>query len=116
VLVTKYRRKCFNKDILNYLKEVSESLCNKWEVELIEFGGEEDHVHFFLGFHPCIMPSKFVNSLKTVTSRLVRKKYKEHLQNYYWKPVLWTRAYCLLTAGGSPLEVLKKYIQNQKLS
>ena len=36
-----------------------------------------------------------------------------HLAQYYWKPLLWTRAYCLITAGGAPIEILKQYIQNQ---
>ncbi|MGI9278158.1 MAG: IS200/IS605 family transposase [Endozoicomonas sp.] len=64
--------------------------------------------------HPNIMPSKSVNNLKTVTSRLIRKEFSQHLKSYFWEPVLWTRAYCLITAGGAPLEVLKEYIQNQE--
>jgi len=113
VLVTKYRKKCFTSAMLDTLKYSCQNLCDKWEVELIEFGGEADHVHLMLGFNPTLQPSKFVNSLKTVTSRHLRKEYKEHLAQYYWKPVLWSRAYCLLTAGGAPLEVLKEYIENQ---
>jgi putative transposase len=113
VLVTKYRHKCFTGEMLDSLKSICENQCGKWGVELIEFGGESDHVHLMLGLNPVIEPSKFINSLKTVTSRLIRKQYAEHLKHYYWKPVLWSRAYCLLTAGGAPLETLKKYIQNQ---
>lgn len=67
-----------------------------------------------LDMHPNIMPSRFINTLKTVTSRLIGKEFSQHLKAYYWKPVLWTRAYCLLTAGGAPLEVLKAYIQKQE--
>ena len=113
VLVTKYRRKCFTSAMLDALKDSCQSLCDKWEVDLIEFGGEADHVHLMLGFNPTLQPSKFVNTLKPVTSRKLRKDYKEHLAQFYWKPVLWSRAYCLLTAGGASLEVLKEYIQNQ---
>lgn len=113
VLITKYRRKCLTSEMLDTLEDSCRNLCDKWEVGLLEFGGESDHVHLMLGFNPTLQPSKFVNSLKTVTSRRLRKEYKAHLANYYWKPVLWSRAYCLLTAGGAPLEVLKEYIQNQ---
>jgi len=59
------------------------------------------------------MPSRFVGSLKNVTSRLIRKEFSEHMSQFYWKPVLWTRAYCLLTVGGAPLEIIKHYIQTQ---
>lgn len=113
VLVTKYRNKCFTAEILEHLKSTCETQCEKWGVDLLEFGGEADHIHLMLALNPTIEPAKFINSLKTVTSRLTRKKYAEHLKTYYWKPVLWSRAYCLLTAGGAPLEVLKEYIANQ---
>ncbi len=114
VLVTKYRNKCFTTEILDALKEICETQCNRWEVELLEFGGEADHVHLLLGLNPTIEPAKFINSLKTVTSRLIRKQFSEHLGRFYWKPVLWSRAYCLLTAGGAPIEVLREYIENQE--
>lgn len=113
VLVTKYRKKCFTGEILDSLRRLCKEQCDKWEVELLEFGGEADHVHLMLGLNPTVQPSKFINSLKTVTSRQIRKQYSEHLKEYYWKPVLWSRAYCLLTAGGAPLETLQEYIQNQ---
>ncbi|WP_257253413.1 MULTISPECIES: IS200/IS605 family transposase [unclassified Endozoicomonas] len=114
VLVTKYRRRCFTAPMLVRLEEICRDLCQKWEVDLEEFGGEADHVHLMLDLHPNIMPSKFVNNLKTVTSRLIRKEFSKHLKMHYWKPVLWTRAYCLITADGAPLEVLKEYIQKQE--
>lgn len=114
VLVTKYRRKCFTQAILERLEQICKRNCEQWEIDLAEFGGEADHIHLLLDMHPNIMPSKFINNLKTVTSRLIRKEFAEHLDKFYWKPVLWTRAYCLLTAGGAPLEVLKQYIQNQE--
>lgn len=113
VLVTKYRRKCFTAEILDRLEAIARELCLKWEVEVLEFGGEADHVHLLLGLNPTIQPSKLVNSLKTVTSRRLRAEFTEHLAQFYWKPVLWSRAYCLLTAGGAPVEVLRDYIENQ---
>lgn len=100
--------------MLEQLEVICRNLCKKWDIEIEEFGGESDHIHLLLNMHPNIMPSKFINNLKTVSSRLLRKEYSEHLSKFYWKPVLWTRAYCLITAGGAPIEVLKKYIQNQE--
>ncbi len=113
VLVTKYRRKCFTDEILNRLEEIVRKNCTDWEIELVEFNGQADHVHLLLEMHPNIMPSKFINNLKTVSSRLIRKEFAEHLKQYYWKPVLWTRAYCLLTTGGATIDTIRKYIENQ---
>lgn len=114
VLVTKYRKKCFTNEMLNRLEEIVRKNCADWEIELIEFNGEADHIHLLLDMHPNIMPSKFINNLKTVSSRLIRKEFEEELKAHYWKPVLWTRAYCLLTTGGATIDVIRKYIQDQE--
>ena len=114
VLVTKYRRECFTGAILDRLKEIITDLCQKWEVELLEFNAEADHVHLLIEMHPNIMPSKFINNLKTVTSRLMRKEFAKHLATFYSKPVLWTRAYCLLTTGGATIDTIRQYIEKQE--
>ena len=111
--MTKYRKKCFSDDILQYLETTTKNICEKWDVDLIEFGGEADHIHILFAAYPNIDLSKFINNLKTVSSRLVRKHYIEHISKFYYKPVLWTRAYCLLSSGGAPVDVIKQYIQNQ---
>ncbi len=100
--------------MLDRLEVICRELCDKWEVGLDQFSGEADHIHLMLDMHPNIMPSKFINNLKTVTSRLIRKEFSQHLKAYYQESVLWTRAYCLITADGAPLEVLKEYIQKQE--
>lgn len=113
VLVTKYRRKCLTAPMRERLKSICTSICQKWGVTLSEFGGEDDHVHLLLDMHPNLTPSTFINNLKTVSSRLLRKEYKAHLERFYYKPVLWTRAYCLVSVGGAPLQILTAYIQKQ---
>ena len=114
VLVTKYRKKCLSNEMINRLEEIVKKNCADWEIDLIEFNGEADHIHLLLEMHPNIMPSKFINNLKTVSSRLIRKEFGEELKPYYWKPVLWTRAYCLLTTGGATIDVIREYIKNQE--
>ena len=88
VLVTKYRHPCFTNNILNRLEEICRKQCEQWEVELIEFGGESDHIHLLLSLNPTIQPSKLVNSLKTVSSRLIRKDFPDEVRESNWKPVL----------------------------
>lgn len=113
VLVTKYRKKCFTDEILTRLEIIFKELCIKWEITLEAFNGEQDHVHLLLDLHPNILPSILINNLKTVSSRLIRKEFALHFAKFYWKPTLWTRAYCLISAGGAPLEILKDYIEKQ---
>jgi putative transposase len=114
VLVTKYRHKCINNDISIFLKGHYKRLLESWNCELLECNGEPDHVHLVISANPKIQPSKMVNSLKTATSRLVRKSFPEHLSKFYWKPIFYSRSYCLISCGGAPLEIIKQYLLQQE--
>lgn len=62
---------------------------------------------------PKIDLSKFVNNLKTTSSRLIRKEFKTKIDKVYSKPVLWSRSYCVVSCGGAPLSIVKQYIEQQ---
>ena len=114
VACTKYRRKCITKPMLERLNEIFRATIQKWEGDVLEFNGEADHVHLLISVNPKVQPSKLVNNLKTVSSRLIRKEFAEHLnQIYRGKPIFWSRSYCIISCGGAPLSVLKQYIQQQ---
>lgn len=113
VLVTKYRRKVIDKKMMERFRVIFNETLQKWECSLVEFNGEPDHVHLLLTMTPAIQPSKLINNLKTVSSRLIRKEFASHIKKFYWKPVFWHRSYCLITTGGAPLDVIKKYIEEQ---
>ena len=113
VVITKYRHKCINKEILNELNEIFKNIIEGKNGTLIEFNGEPDHVHLLFEVPPQVELSKLVNTLKTVSSRLVRKNHSEYLKKYYWKPVFWSRSYCILTTGGATIEIIEKYIKSQ---
>jgi len=53
--------------------------------------------------------SKFINAYKSDSSRLIKKEYPD-IKKQLWKEYFWSRSYCLLTTGGVPIEVVKKYI------
>lgn len=114
VLVTKYRRKCIDSSIMIRLKEIFFDLCIKWECSLIEFNAESDHVHMLLELNPKISISAFINNLKTVSSRYIRRDFSIKLEKFYYKnPIFWSRSYCILTCGGAPLSIIKQYIEQQ---
>ena len=113
VLVTKYRRRCISKSMLIRLQEIFSTLCKQWECDLLEFNGEPDHVHLLLELNPKVAPSVLVNNLKSISSRLIRQEFAFQLRKVYWKPVFWSRSYCILSCGGAPLTVLKQYIEQQ---
>lgn len=89
-------------------------ICEQFEAKLIEFDGEHDHVHLLVNYPPKVAISKLVNSLKGVSSRSLRKQFKQHIEKYYWKGVLWSPSYFAGSCGGAPIDIVRKYIENQK--
>jgi len=115
VFTPKYRKKIFTREHLETLKEVFENVCKKMDCELVEFNGEADHVHLLIEYPPRLALSKIVNSLKGVSSRILRKKYPVFKKEYWGDNVsLWSRSYFVASVGGAPIEILKEYIENQK--
>jgi putative transposase len=113
VFVTKYRKKVIDAAMLNRLKEIFADTCTKWDCELCEFNGEQDHCHLLVEINPKVLISSFANNLKTVSSRLIRKEFPERCAQFYKKPVFWKIGYLVSSTGGANLETIKQYIQNQ---
>ena len=52
VFVTKYRREVFTKEILDDLRLIFSNVCIDFESQLVEFDGEDDHVHLLVNYPP----------------------------------------------------------------
>ena len=113
VFVTKYRRKIFDAKAINILKTIFEKVCQDFDARLIEIDGVGDHVHLLLNYPPKVTLSKLVNSLKGVSSRMLRQL-SPQIQKYYVKNVLWSPSYFAASCGGAPLSIIKQYIQEQE--
>lgn len=112
VLVVKYRRKVFNDDMSNFAKSVFEKIAPLYNISLQEWNHDVDHVHIMFKAHPNSCLSKFINAYKSASSRLIKKEFP-YVRNYLWKEMFWSRSFCLLSTGGAPIEVIRKYIENQ---
>ena len=113
VFVTKCRRSVFTKAVLEDLKEIFTSVCQDFEAELVEFDGEKDHVHLLINYPPKVSVSRLVNSLKGVSSRLIRKKRHACIQDKLWAGALWSPSYFAASCGGAPISIIKQYIEQQ---
>ena len=114
VIVTKYRRMVITKKMLERLNQIFNETLQLWGCKLIEFNGEPDHVHLLFEATPVMQLSKLINNLKTVSSRLIRRDFKAEVTRIYLrKPVFWHRSYCIISAGGAPIETLRRYIEEQ---
>jgi putative transposase len=114
VFVTKYRRGVFTKAILGDLQEIFASVCTDFEAELVEFDGEDDHVHLLVEYPPKVAVSKLVNSLKGVSSLLIRKKHYPSIKKNLWGNALWSPSYFAGSCGGAPIEIIRQYIEQQQ--
>ena len=114
VFVTKYRREVFTKEILDALHVIFAQTCIDFEAELVEFDGEDDHVHLLVNYPPKVAVSNLVNSLKGVSSRLVRKKNYPSIQKKLWGNALWSPSYFAGSCGGAPIAVIRQYIEQQQ--
>lgn len=114
VFVTKYRHGVFTKAILDELRVIFSHVCTNFEAELIEFDGEDDHVHLLVNYPPKIAVSTLVNALKGVSSRLVRKAKHPTITKKLWGKALWSPSYFASSCGGAPLSIIRQYIEQQQ--
>jgi len=112
VLVVKYRKKVIDDKISNRLKGIFGRIQSSYNITLIEWNYDKDHIHILLKATPTTELAKFINAYKSASSRLIKKAFPE-IKKELWDEYFWSRSYCLLTSGGAPIEVIKKYIEKQ---
>jgi putative transposase len=114
VFVTKYRRKVFSNFLLTLVEETLKETCKQMKCELMEFNGEEDHVHLIVSVHPKVAVSNLVGKLKGKSSYILRKNHFDLIKHCLWGKHFWSPSYCVVSTGGVSLDVIKKYIEDQK--
>ena len=112
VLVVKYRQRVIDDIISLRAKEIFEYISSNYNISLKEWNHDGDHIHILFKAHPNSEMSKFINAYKSASSRLIKKEFPE-VREYLWQDKFWSQSFCLVSVGGAPLEVLKKYIENQ---
>lgn len=112
VLVTKYRRKVIDDEILEYLKERFVTIGKNYNLHLEEMNHDLDHLHILFRAEPKSNISKFINGYKSSTSRKIKELFPE-VKEKLWKSHFWSRSFCLITTGGAPVEVIQSYIESQ---
>ena len=112
VLVVKYRRKVIDDRISDYAKDLFEKICPGYNITLLEWNHDVDHIHVMFKAEPNSELSKFINAYKSASSRMIKKDFPE-VRKKLWKEYFWSRSFCLLTTGGAPIEVIRQYIETQ---
>lgn len=111
VWTPKYRRSVLIDGVDIRLKEIIQNTCQELSVEIIAIEIMPDHVHLLLECDPQFGIHKVVKRLKGRSSHFLRREFAELKSKL---PTLWTNSYFLSSVGGSPLSVIKQYVENQK--
>lgn len=114
VFVTKYRRGVFNDEMLNVCEATMRKVCEDFEAELVEFNGEDDHVHLLVHYPPKVAVSGLVNSLKGVSARILRRDFTGRVNRAIMHGHFWSPSYFAASCGGAPLTVVRQYIEQQR--
>lgn len=114
VFVTKYRRNVLTEEMLSRLSELFSETCDQMDAELIEFSGEDDHVHLMLSCPPKLAVASLVGKLKGKSSYFLRREFWSEIEPKLWKNHFWSPSYCVVSCGGTPLNIVKEYISNQR--
>ena len=107
----KFRRSVLVEGVDERLKTILRDVVAETRSELIEVEVMPDHVHLLVEVDPQFGIHRFVKLAKGRSSRFLRQEFPALRSRL---PTLWTNSHFVSTVGGSPLAVVKQYIEDQK--
>ncbi|MFI7642517.1 IS200/IS605 family transposase [Nonomuraea sp. NPDC049400] len=107
----KYRRRVLGGRIETRLKELIREVIAEKGAWLVELEVMSDHVHLLVEVDPQFGIHKLVKAIKGRSSRVLRQEFPSLTSKL---PTLWTNSYFVATVGGAPVDVVKRYVENQK--
>lgn len=70
-------------------------------------------MHLLTHYPPSLSMSLLVNRLKGVSSRRLRQQHPDDVRKYLWGNHFWSPSYFAASCGGTPLTIIKQYIDEQ---
>ena len=113
VFVAKHRRHVLDDAAIDALRAIFAKVCTDFNADLRACDGEDDHVHLLVEYPPTVLIPTLVNSLKGVSSRMLRQQ-RPDIARRYWKGVLWSPSYFAASCGGAPLDIIRRYVEQQR--
>ena len=111
IFCPKYRRPVLVDGIDERMKEILFEKQQDYGYSIIEMEVMSDHVHLLLDVDPDVGVAVVIGKIKGFTSNTLRKEFPSLKKRL---PCLWTRSKFISTVGAVSLEVVKKYIEDQK--
>ena len=111
IFCPKYRKPVLVNGADERLKELFLQIAEKYQFEIIEMEVMPDHVHLLIDCNPRFGIMECVRKLKGGTASILRDEFP-HIRKKIG--VMWTRSAFISSVGSVSLEVVKRYIQEQK--
>ncbi|WP_321532788.1 IS200/IS605 family transposase [uncultured Desulfuromonas sp.] len=113
VCPAKYRRVVFSQEVDECLKDVCLEIAKRYEIQFIEIGTDNDHVHFLVQSVPTYSPAQVVRIIKSLTAREIFKQVPS-VKKRLWGGEFWTKGYFVNTVGQKGNEqTIANYVRNQ---
>ena len=112
VQVVKYRRKVLEKGVVDLLMRKVREISESFEVDVLNLECDRDHFHMIFRARPTLDIPRYINALKTITSREIRRSFPD-IKKKLWNDTFWSPSYFLATTGQVTLDALKKYVEGQ---
>ena len=112
IMCVKYRNEVINDAVSNRLKEIFEYIAPKYNILLVEWNHDADHVHVLFRGQPNSEIAKFINAYRSASSRLIKKEFPD-IRRSLWKEMFRSQSYCLISTGGVTVDIIRQYIQTQ---
>jgi putative transposase len=114
VMCVKYRRRVLTGELDERLKELVYEVAKSFKLEIIEQETDMDHIHILFSSRPAVAVSRFINSLKSVSSRILRKEFPVVMKKNLWGGAFWSPSYFLASTGQVTLEAIRHYVETPK--
>jgi putative transposase len=101
-----------NPKLIDTLRKLIHDISETFDANVINMECDKDHFHLLFKAKPTLDIPKYLNALKTITSREIRRNFPE-VKRKLWKDAFWSRSYFLATTGQVTLDQLKKYVEGQ---
>ena len=113
VCPAKFRREIFSEGVSATLKQTCVELGLRYEINFLEIGADNDHVHFLINTIPHRSVSDMVKIIKSITAKQIYKQHPE-VKKFLWGGNIWTSGYYINTVGQyGDIKMIQNYVKNQ---
>ena len=111
---TKYRKNIWIEKITcEKVKDIFRTIAPYYDIQIGEINCLADHIHLTASAPPRIAPSRIIQILKSVSTRMLFQEFK-WLKNYYWGGEVWSQGFFVRSVGpGLTKEAIEEYIKEQ---